>query len=451
MRMPTRPTSRSASWPATARRCAGSSNRARSTDATSSRSACAATGRRRRPSTGCRSTACAGTSCARSRSAAPRRSSPTRSPRRSTAPTSIYLSLDIDVIDPGMAPGTGTPEPGGMLTREVLRADPPDRRRRRARRDGHRRGLAALRPGRDDRDGREPGRARGHQRARGQAPGRRPDPLGGLTHRPRPARRAGPARRADDLARLYDLDLVDDPGDLDLYLALAERTGGPILELAAGTGRLAVPLAAAGQPGHGGRPRSGDARPRPAERPLAGPAGDRAPRPSSRPTSSACDCPRPAASASRSSRSTRCSCCPTGRPSAPRSRRSPTTSHPAAWRSSTSGCPTPRTWPGSTAASSSSGRASDPETGELVTKSGSAQHDAATGTITADHDLRGVAARAARPGAGSAATACASSRPTSSRHGRRMPGWPSRLIAGGYDLGALGPGSERAILLAVKP
>jgi agmatinase len=34
----------------------------------------------------------------------------------------IYLSLDIDVIDPGMAPGTGTPEPGGMVTREVLRA-----------------------------------------------------------------------------------------------------------------------------------------------------------------------------------------------------------------------------------------------------------------------------------------------------------------------------------------
>ena len=51
---------------------------------------------------------------------------------------------------------------------------------------------------------------------------------------------------ADALARLYDLDLVDDPGDLDLYLALAERTGGPILELAVGTGRLAVPLAAAG-------------------------------------------------------------------------------------------------------------------------------------------------------------------------------------------------------------
>jgi SAM-dependent methyltransferase len=48
------------------------------------------------------------------------------------------------------------------------------------------------------------------------------------------------------LARLYDLDLADDPGDLDLYRALAARTGGPILELMAGSGRLAVPLAVAG-------------------------------------------------------------------------------------------------------------------------------------------------------------------------------------------------------------
>jgi SAM-dependent methyltransferase len=48
------------------------------------------------------------------------------------------------------------------------------------------------------------------------------------------------------LARLYDLDLQDDPGDLDLYLALADRADGAILELAAGTGRLAVPLALAG-------------------------------------------------------------------------------------------------------------------------------------------------------------------------------------------------------------
>jgi agmatinase len=37
-------------------------------------------------------------------------------------PDAIYLSLDIDVVDPGLAPGTGTPEPGGFLTRELLRA-----------------------------------------------------------------------------------------------------------------------------------------------------------------------------------------------------------------------------------------------------------------------------------------------------------------------------------------
>ncbi len=48
------------------------------------------------------------------------------------------------------------------------------------------------------------------------------------------------------LARLYDLDLAEDPGDLDLYLALASRSGGPILEIAAGSGRVAVPLAQAG-------------------------------------------------------------------------------------------------------------------------------------------------------------------------------------------------------------
>ncbi|CAI6334234.1 unnamed protein product [Periconia digitata] len=33
----------------------------------------------------------------------------------------VYLSIDIDVIDPGMAPATGTPEPGGWTTRELIR------------------------------------------------------------------------------------------------------------------------------------------------------------------------------------------------------------------------------------------------------------------------------------------------------------------------------------------
>lgn len=32
----------------------------------------------------------------------------------------VYVSVDIDVVDPGMAPGTGTPEPGGLTARELL-------------------------------------------------------------------------------------------------------------------------------------------------------------------------------------------------------------------------------------------------------------------------------------------------------------------------------------------
>ena len=35
--------------------------------------------------------------------------------------TPVLLSIDIDVIDPGLAPGTGTPEPGGWTTRELIR------------------------------------------------------------------------------------------------------------------------------------------------------------------------------------------------------------------------------------------------------------------------------------------------------------------------------------------
>jgi SAM-dependent methyltransferase len=55
-----------------------------------------------------------------------------------------------------------------------------------------------------------------------------------------------PESAADALARLYDVDLLEDPGDVDLYLALAARTDGPILELGVGSGRVAVPLAEAG-------------------------------------------------------------------------------------------------------------------------------------------------------------------------------------------------------------
>jgi agmatinase len=32
----------------------------------------------------------------------------------------VFLSVDVDVCDPGHAPGTGTPEPGGLSARELL-------------------------------------------------------------------------------------------------------------------------------------------------------------------------------------------------------------------------------------------------------------------------------------------------------------------------------------------
>jgi agmatinase len=49
--------------------------------------------------------------------------------RRRTGGAPVYLSIDIDVLDPAFAPGTGTPEMGGLTSRELLalvRALPPD-------------------------------------------------------------------------------------------------------------------------------------------------------------------------------------------------------------------------------------------------------------------------------------------------------------------------------------
>ena len=34
----------------------------------------------------------------------------------------VFLSIDVDVVDPGMAPGVGTPEPGGLTSRQLLDA-----------------------------------------------------------------------------------------------------------------------------------------------------------------------------------------------------------------------------------------------------------------------------------------------------------------------------------------
>jgi agmatinase len=32
----------------------------------------------------------------------------------------VFLSVDVDVLDPAFAPGTGTPEPGGMTSTDLL-------------------------------------------------------------------------------------------------------------------------------------------------------------------------------------------------------------------------------------------------------------------------------------------------------------------------------------------
>jgi SAM-dependent methyltransferase len=52
--------------------------------------------------------------------------------------------------------------------------------------------------------------------------------------------------RSRRLARYYDLDFLDTSYDAELYQQLAHESGGPVLELGTGTGRLAIPLALAG-------------------------------------------------------------------------------------------------------------------------------------------------------------------------------------------------------------
>ena len=51
----------------------------------------------------------------------------------------------------------------------------------------------------------------------------------------------------DRLARFYEWEHGGYLDDLPLYLGLAGRVGGPILEAACGSGRLLLPLARAGE------------------------------------------------------------------------------------------------------------------------------------------------------------------------------------------------------------
>ena len=102
----------------------------------------------------------------------------------------VYVCVDIDVLDPAFAPGTGTPEAGGLSRRELLAIL---RGLRGARPRGRRRGRggAGVRPRRDHRDRR---RARGLRAGLGARAAVRPAPA---VTRPGPPgqmlRQSGPA------------------------------------------------------------------------------------------------------------------------------------------------------------------------------------------------------------------------------------------------------------------
>jgi agmatinase len=41
---------------------------------------------------------------------------------QAVGPGPVYLTVDVDVLDPAFVPGTGTPEPGGMTAVDLLLA-----------------------------------------------------------------------------------------------------------------------------------------------------------------------------------------------------------------------------------------------------------------------------------------------------------------------------------------
>jgi SAM-dependent methyltransferase len=255
------------------------------------------------------------------------------------------------------------------------------------------------------------------------------------------------AATAAALARLYDLDLVDDPGDLDLYLALADRADGPILELAVGTGRLAIPLAEAGHLVTGV-----DLDPAMLDRARArarGTAGQ--------------------------DRLTLVESDMVGLRLADAGRYGlafialnsllvlPTrVAQRAAVRAladhlAPGGLAVVDVWlPDADDLARFDGRIMlewprlDPETGAIVTKVGSAQHDAASASVT----LTTIFEEGGQGGATRRWVRRDRLRLVSADELRGFAedaGLIVELLAGGYDMGAMGPGSERAILLAVRP
>lgn len=249
------------------------------------------------------------------------------------------------------------------------------------------------------------------------------------------------------LARLYDLDLQDDPGDLDFYLALADRADGAILELAAGTGRIAVPLAAAGH-----RVTAVDLDPAMLERARA-----RAARAAIAPgrldwlQADLLDLRLPDAGRHSFAFIALNSILLVATREAQRAAVRTLAAHLAP-----GGLAAIDVWlPDAEDLARFDGRVilewprTDPDSGSIVTKAGSAQYDAATGTIT----LTAIYEEGPQGG------------PTR-RWIRRdrlrlisadeLAGFAEdadlrvELVAGGYDLDPLGPGSERAVLVAER-
>jgi SAM-dependent methyltransferase len=246
---------------------------------------------------------------------------------------------------------------------------------------------------------------------------------------------------------MYDLDLQDDPGDLDLYLAMAARADGPVLELAAGSGRLAVPLALAG---HTVTAVDLD----PAMLARAGDAARDAGLPTRSPRLIEADLVGlrlPDARSYGLALIALNSIMLLATREAQRAAMVALAAHLAP-----GGVAVVDAWlPDAEDLARFDGRLilewvrADPETGDLVTKSASAQHDAATATV----DLTAIFESAAQ---GDAPHRWVRRDRLRLIGADELSGFATdaglriETVAGGYDLTPLGPGSDRVILVAVR-
>jgi SAM-dependent methyltransferase len=270
--------------------------------------------------------------------------------------------------------------------------------------------------------------------------------VGGLTIEPS-GRERPDAATAAALARLYDLDLAEDPGDLDLYLALADRADGAVLELAVGTGRLAVPLAEAGHAVTGV-----DLDPAMLERARARSRGTPAEARLTLVEADIVGLRLPDAGRFRLAFIALNSLLVLPTRAAQRAAVQALADHLAP-----GGLAVVDVWlPDAEELARFDGRVVlewprlDPETGAIVTKADSAQHDPASAsvTLTTIFEEGGQGAPARRWVRRDRLRLVSADELRDFAEGA---GLNVELVAGGYDMSLLGPGSERAVLLAVKP